>query len=542
MSKIKDYFTALVANYKENLKQYTVTNIAIILVTLILVFCDYGILGDIIGSIVIIGAISAINLFTSETFFKSDKKLLIARIMSILIAIIFERWIHFSKLTSTIRIAYGYSIIIFLIGFMKVIKNSKLEIHTYFIKIFQNLFSVGIIYSILNIGLTIILSVFVLLLLDNSDVFELIVRLQIALLGLFLVPGYLISITSTKNEISKFIKTIISFVLLPLTILMAIIIYIYMAKILIVKEIPSNSIFRILTGLFTVAFPVWLMVYNFKDKSKIIEVFCKAMPIAFIPFICLQIYSISARCIEHGLTPTRYLGIMFIVFEIITIFLSLYKNRKYLLHFITTAIVIIAILTILPIVNMQTISNINQSNRLKKAWKDGEEYSNLTEEQKNIVKGAYYYLNTQDNKEKYIPEYISKNDDILNDNMYSYKNSYTKRISYTVPTEEITDIKNYSYLKEIKTSYYGYKDASLNDFRLNNDLSINIEEYILQMISNNNESKYSVNEYIKNNKILRINETMDLYIKDIEVSYETQKDKNINDVTYVYISGYILIK
>lgn len=154
--------------------------------------------------------------------------------------------------------------------------------------------------------------------------------------------------------------------MLPLTILATAIIYMYMAKIIIIREIPANSIYRILAGLFIVAFPVWTAIHAFREEAKIIEKFCKILPISFIPFVLLQIYSIYARIDGNGLTPSRYIGIMFIVFEIIAIFLSLYKERKYLIHTITAVSVIIAISTMLPIVNVQSASNISQSNRLKR--------------------------------------------------------------------------------------------------------------------------------------------------------------------------------
>ena len=253
MSKLKDFFSNIAKAYKRNILQYTVAHIVMIITTAILVFGDYKKKKKILEQIVIIGVISTINAFTSESFCKKTWQRVLTGIIGIVIAVIFERliWLDFDPAIT--RITIGYCIIVFLIGIIKVIKNSKLEFHEYFTQIFQNLFSTGIIYLI---------------------------------------------------------------------------------------------------------------------------------------------YSIGTRCIENGITPMRYLGIMFIIFEIIAIFLSLYKNRKHLIHVLTASIIIITIVTILPIVNMQTISNISQSNRLKKAWRQGESYSNLTKDQKDTVESAYNYLET----------------------------------------------------------------------------------------------------------------------------------------------------
>ena len=249
---------------------------------------------------------------------------------------------------------------------MQAIKNTKADVGEYSVKVLKNLLNVGIVYAILNIGLTLISLIFISLILSYKE-FGLLGRLQIALFGLLVLPASLVAITEIKQDFSKFIKAIILYIMLPLTLLATAIIYIYMAKIFIIREVPANSIFRIITGLFIVAFPVWVMIDAFKKESKIVENICKILPIAFIPFLLLQTYSICARIDGNGLTPSRYIGIAFIVFEAIAIFLSLYKERKYLIHTITTAIALIAISTILPVVNMESASNISQANRLKKS-------------------------------------------------------------------------------------------------------------------------------------------------------------------------------
>lgn len=102
-----------------------------------------------------------------------------------------------------------------------------------------------------------------------------------------------------------------------------------------------------------------------QTENKFVEVFSKIMPIAFIPLIGLQVYSIGARIGENGITPVRYMGVMFIIFEIIAIVLSIVNKRKYLTNALLVAAVLMAISTILPVVNMEEISNYNQASRLK---------------------------------------------------------------------------------------------------------------------------------------------------------------------------------
>lgn len=538
MSKIKDCFSNIAKNYKNNVLQYTFTHIIVMITTAILVLGNYDKFNNILEQIAIIGLISAINAFASESFCKKTWQRVITGIIGTVIGIIFTRLIYVRDSVIVTRIIVGYCATVFLIGLMKVIKNSKLEFHEYCTQIFQNLFNSVIIYLILNIGLSIIISIFILLLLDNVDSLDIILRLQIAIAGWFLVPAFLMAITNPEYNVSKFIEVIISFVLLPLTILATIIIYLYMAKMFIMREIPANSIFRILAGLFVVAFPVWTMAYSFREKNKIIKIFCKAMPISFIPFIGLQIYSISVRCKENGITPLRYFGIMLIIFEVVTIFLSLYKNRKYILHTITTGSILLVISTILPVVNMHTISNMSQANRLLKAWKEEEKYSQLTEEQKEIVLSSYYYLINQEDGKKYIPEYLEE--ETIKDKEKYYNINTTKNITYTMPEDGVIYIAGYSYIEPINT--FCYKGNELKKLELNKACTIDITEYILDIIKENEKSSDDAQKYIIENRVLKVNDTRDLYIKDLSITYTERENITEDNINYVRINGYVLIK
>ena len=212
MSKIKDFFNGLAKEYKENILQYTFTHIIMIITTAILVFGNYNAFETILEQITIIGVIATINAFASESFCKKTWKKVLTGIIGIAIAIIFERLIWLKGSVTITRIVTGYCITVFLIGLIKVIKNSKLEFHEYFTQIFQNLFSSALVYIILNIGLSIIFAIFILLLLNNVDSLDIILRLQIALLGWFLLPACLTAIANPKHNISRFIERIISFV------------------------------------------------------------------------------------------------------------------------------------------------------------------------------------------------------------------------------------------------------------------------------------------------------------------------------------------
>ena len=385
--------------------------------------------------------------------------------------------------------------------------------------------------------------------------YELVLRAQIAIAGFFLIPATLLSITNTEGENSKFIETVISFVLLPLTAIATIIIYIYMIKILVLRQIPQNSIYRIVAGLFVVAFPVWVMTYEFKEKNRFVEVFSKIMPIAFIPLIGLQIYSIGARIGENGITPVRYMGVMFIIFEIVAIVLSIVNKRKYLTNAVLVAAVLMAISTILPVVNLEQISNYNQASRLRKAWREGESFTSLSKEEKATASSAYRYLSRQENCEKYLPKYLDKEE--LTKKLiehyspygdegetYDEKRTTYKRVNYQYPDDGVITVEGYNHIKKFQVYEYDINEENLESVSLYDTFNINLKDYVIGLIEANKNGDESAKEYIVSHRVHRVDDSRDIYITDVNLSYEVDLEGNYDskEGISIVIKGCFLIK
>ena len=551
MEKVKDFFNRLTSNYKTYAKQYMATNIVIIIATLVFTFANFNAWSNGLTSFAIIATIAAINFFVVESYFKEKKSKMYSCIAGFVIAVVLERFAHYNVFgASASRILTGYYIVAFLIGLFKVIKNSGLELSKYCTRVFKNLFGTGVIYGILVVGFALIMAISISLLSPGKN-YELVLRAQIAIVGFFLIPATLLSITNTDGENSKFIETVISFVLLPLTAIATIIIYIYMIKILVLRQIPQNSIYRIVAGLFVVAFPVWVMTYEFKEKNRFVEVFSKIMPIAFIPLIGLQIYSLGARIGENGITPVRYMGVMFIIFEIVAIVLSIINKRKYLTNAVLVAAGLIAISTILPVVNMEQISNYNQASRLRKAWREGESFTSLSKEEKATASSAYRYLSRQENCEKYLPKYLDKEE--LTKKLIEHYSPYDEDYEYRSTRENVysqysTDgaipVEGYSYIKGFQVSEYSAKENELENISLDYAFNINLKDYVLNVIKAKKISDKSAKEYIANHRIHRVDDTRNIYITTVDISYNTDSEGNYDseqEMTII-IKGYFLIK
>lgn len=555
MEKVKDFFNRLTSNYKTYVKQYMATNIVIIIATLVFTFANFNAWSKFLTSFAIIAVIAAINFFVAESYFKKKSARIYSYIIGFAIAGIFERFVHYNAFgTSIYRILMGYSIVAFFIGLFKVIKNSGLELSKYCTRAFKNLFGTGVIYGILVVGFILIMTIAISLLTSGRN-YEPVMRAQIAIFGLFLVPATLLSITNTEGESSKFIEAVISFVLLPLTALATIIIYIYMLKILALRQIPQNSIYRIIAGLFVVAFPVWVMTYEYKQKNKFVEVFSKIMPIAFIPLIGLQVYSIGARIGENGITPVRYMGVMFIIFEIIAIVLSIVNKRKYLTNAVLVAAVLMAISTILPVVNMEEISNYNQASRLKNAWREGESFTSLSSEEKATASSAYRYLLIQENSEKYLPKYLDKEElteKLIEhyspygdeDETYDEKRTTYKRVNYQYPDDGVITVEGYNRIKKFKVYEYDINEENLESVSLYDTFNINLKDYVVGLIEANKNGDESAKEYIVSHRVHRVDDSRDIYITDVNLSYEVDLEGNYDSKEGIstVIKGCFLIK
>lgn len=555
MEKVKDFFNRLTSNYKTYVKQYMATNIVIIIATLVFTFANFNAWSKFLTSFAIIAVIAAINFFVVESYFKEKKSKMYSCVAGFVIAVVLERFAHYNVFgASASRILTGYYIVAFLIGLFKVIKNSGLELSKYCTRVFKNLFGTGVIYGILVVGFALIMAISISLLTPGKN-YELVLRAQIAIAGFFLIPATLLSITNTEGENSRFIETVISFVLLPLTAIATIIIYVYMIKILVLRQIPQNSIYRIVAGLFVVAFPVWVMTYEFKEKNRFVEVFSKIMPIAFIPLIGLQIYSIGARIGENGITPVRYMGVMFIIFEIVAIVLSIINKRKYLTNAVLVAAGLIAISTILPVVNMEQISNYNQASRLRKAWREGESFTSLSKEEKATASSAYRYLSRQENCEKYLPKYLDKEE--LTEKLiehyspygdegetYDEKRTTYKRVNYQYPDDGVITVEGYNRIKKFKVYEYDINEKNLESVSLYDTFNINLKDYVIGLIEANKNGDESAKEYIVSHRVHRVDDFRDIYITDVNLSYEVDLEGNYDskEGISIVIKGCFLIK
>ena len=526
---IKNIWKIVKEKAKNNLKLYPVTLIIIILETLFLAFfIDSFFDEEILAKIAVCLFFFGIGTFLGENLFKKKIHKVISYILALIIACLLT-YLSFASTnalnTLAFKFGFGYSTIVLLLSFYKLYKNSKDKLGTYLVKTFSGLLKVGVIYSVLSSGLLLICSVFSFLLLGD-DGYDLIWRVQILLIGIYYLPGIIDVLSNNKENPFEFLRVLIHYIMEILVLIAFVIIYLYMIKILVTFELPSNQIFRILAILFILSLPVWIMNRHYDDQTIFTKI-NNNLPIAFIPFIFLEVYSLGIRIISNGLTNIRYFGVMIILFQICYLVIYIFKKEKLDVMFIVT-VVLLAITFIVPRYNMIDLSNLSQINRIIKYLEKG----NLTDNEKRIVVSSYNYIDGNFNGDSYIKKYLTdyqtKLDEILATTDY-YREYKVYNINKTF--KDAIDIDGYKTLDTFSQSLYVY--TKRNDLKFVIEKSkdkIDLAEFILDYIEN-----YEKEDYVENNHEF-IFENCKISLTYININYD-EIDREFDNI---FIEGYLL--
>lgn len=552
MKKIKDRVFLMKEMSKNLLSKFPVTMIVIAIATIICaITIDTNLIDyDVLTNIFIFAAIFASSTFLIETVITEDKKKqkIIYYIIAYILASLFTIGINiksdilgienaiFLNRIRRLVVCYILTVIISAIYFMA--KNSKKSFNEYLVHVTSDIFKTSIIYGILAIGVALVTSIFIFLIL-NGKKYTLVLRLEVLLLGIYLLPNIIYSFYNMESEISKFIKILIKYILDVLVIIAFTIIYLYIAKIIILRNMPSNQIYRIIAILFVIGCPIWTMAQYFKeDTDTLLDKINRKLPILFIPFIFLQIYTIGVRIVEHGITEARYLCVALILFEIIYVILYI-KNKEKVGNILLSLAVIIIVSGIVPYINMYAVSVFSQSRNLDIYHKK----QNYTQEEKDKIKGAYYYLRNSIDGEKIIKKSLTQNDIEI---ITSFTTEVTKvrDIEYIYASNDLDFINVADYnrfyiinsYKEVENIKSNVEDNIFSNVKFSTESNLQFELDLTSLMQNYIVHRKDINSYIKKNYEMILNENQKIVIESISFSI----DEVSNKVKSYNISGYLL--
>ena len=308
------------------------------------------------------------------------------------------------------RFVLGYVLLLMIAIVYVCHRKSGVGFIEYILHVLVNFAITAVIYFVLLLGV-----IFIIWIVDSlflSGYSSLYAYGAILVTGVYYAPACIMALNDLSNEINDRISIImIKYVLSVMTIFALAIVYIYLLKILIMREIPSNEIFRIVTGLFCIGMPIWILDYFYRDDTKFI-CFLQKLPYGLIPLIPVQSYAIGVRIYHNGMTPSRYIGVCMIIFEVIMLFVwHFWKEKLERVLLILGIGVIIAIF--IPGINMFSVSKRWQLAFLETYYNKVLSLGELTQEEYDRLEGAYKYLKWEPQMKELAEQFDIYDDDFV---------------------------------------------------------------------------------------------------------------------------------
>ncbi|WP_187477979.1 DUF4153 domain-containing protein [Amniculibacterium sp. G2-70] len=170
------------------------------------------------------------------------------------------------------------------------------------------------------------------------------------------------------EEYPKTLKFFTQFVLIPLLIVYAIILYFYMGKIILQWELPFGWVSYLILAYSVLGILALLLVHPLKeDNTKSwVRIFSKLFFYTLIPLIILLMIAIFTRIFEYGITEPRYFVLALAVWlSVLALYFVFSKKDK--IQFIPISLMITAIFSIgMPYFNAFSVSKRSQKMELEK--------------------------------------------------------------------------------------------------------------------------------------------------------------------------------
>ena len=593
MGKIKKYFSEQKEVVTDVCKRYIATWISFALLFVLLVIFD--LLEEKIASSDIEMRVSVVLLVTGSMCFlfesmfdgnKLDKlanKLnitvntlrIISYILSFVYGVVFEEIVYYLDTVADtndisreiiIRVLTYIFIQAILFGFYFTIENTGLDIGDYIRTTLGNIAGLLCTFGLINLGLIIVLALFDTLIFSIS-LWDWIGNLELIIVALVYVPLLLYSITDKKASKTGKAKIIFyRWALMPLVMAATVIIYLYLFKVILGIDDSNNVIYTPCMWLFIIGAPIWEMsnLKEFDEDNSLWNKIIKNMSYIYAPLILLEIYAMGVRIVQYGLTPNRYMAIMFIIFQIAYVFWKWGEKRKLLL--VVAGLITIAM--VVPLANIFYSCYASQRARFAKNYgtaveiaekvseNDDREYLlSISEEDRKSVKnfvGAYSYLKYDVRGDKYIcqnydeekiAQYSRILDSILSKDKYMSSDYEDQAYIRYHSEDKKINISGYSYIYSINDDRYDDNDYDyFKSYQL--EYGNNYEKAVVDLtnvIDKLNAHYNDTNDNNKeNNEPIEVNIDWNKKLIITNIRYTNVKNKGI--YRGFEITGYILEK
>ncbi len=551
LGKVSNYINQNMAKFKQIYIRYAASIFCALIVAIVMIIdgqwkgfnpekiifvCSVWIAGNIL--------VESLWKKTAEETRKNKKKWLSGYGVTCLIAIVFQIAadkfaagnVEKRDVTNLIfeNILYFYIACTVLLTVYVLIRQQRLDMPHCIGRILFALLRAAGVYLVLNIAVILIVKI-IDSLLFHMKVWRVETYIQLLLSALAYFPTCLLAVSDTSEDNAAFTKKFVSYVLLPCVWIAMFVIYLYVVKIFVKQEVPSNEIFSICASLFAIGMPIWMMASGFvEEKTSRYAKLISITKYIYAPFILLEIYSMSVRVKAYGLTEQRYAAIMFILLQIIYIL----WNRHYE-NLILVFVGCLFIGLLLPFGNASYLSYQSQKNRFVK---------NQTSD-KEVAAEAYDYLRGNAYGRRYIKTNLTEAEqDELHSMMYGGDTHDSEQWEsvyfYADPIEEKGIIID-GYAKIYTMTAHWNEESTIENYE-NKTITVGDSEYknvdFTSCISyyKNLEDKRE-NQKINEKDIvyeIQVSDTEKLIITYISFEIDEKQDK----INRMFMKGYMLTK
>lgn len=317
-------------------------------------------------------------------------------------------------------------------------------------------------------------------------------------------------------------------VLLPLYVVHMLILYAYIGKIVYLHEMPIG----VMNG-YSLFASVFYALFYFSlngEDDKLSNLFLRIGGLFMIPVFIVQGFGLYIRITAYGLTSMRYISILCMFFSILVALFGVLKGRSRRLLPLATILVIIATLSPINLIDVPAYDQANRLNGVVDKYnivKNNKVFipSNISDEDKKILKSSYQYLRLSEGSWRY--PYVA----IFNDNDQMQEFIYN-----TIDNENISLTKEWEVLPvdSYKNVYIFAKNVKKNGGWILH-IDANGKKHDLSLKAYIDKLKAEKSKNILQSMIFKVDENHVIYFSEIHLFGKDSDEA-------VHVEGYLLEK
>ena len=314
------------------------------------------------------------------------------------------------------------------------------------------------------------------------------------------------------------LKFFVQFVLIPLLIIYAIILYMYGAKILFKWDLPRGWVSYLILAYSLVGILALLLVFPLKEiaAKSWVKGFSKIFYFALLPLLVLLFVAIFTRILEYGFTENRYYVLLLAIWlTVVVLYFSFWRKAN--IKFIPVSLFAFGLFSLIfPYFNTFSVAKNSQKIELQEILVKNNLLENgkinlnkrINNSDANEISEKFDFLKER-NELNYLKKYFNESE------TKKIAFFYQKRINFKIKEE----FKNVKYSKDIKN---GEKYTQLNIRANSFNYSIKGYDQIIKIYNYDNENfSYEGNTF----SLKGFNGGLTLYFNGnaIDLSPEVQK-------------------